>query len=159
VATRKQAEKAAPGGVAGAGRGKPVPLIVPASEFERVVRSQHNYSKDLAEKIIQGGALDEMDRLYIAAVLRNHAAKVLLAKQPRKPGQAPKIDAGSVALLFASLTQIGHMTKLAAYERLAEQNDVSVQAIKNAVKEHGEAVARVMRVMGVGAGKRSIKSE
>jgi precorrin-6x reductase len=127
---------------------KSVPLTVPPEVFEEVIRSQSAYSKELAEKVATGANLTKLDREYIAAVLRRHAAKVLIAKQPRKPGQPPKIDAGSVALLFAALTESGRMRPNAAYEKLAGQHAVSVQTIKNAVKKHGEASIRVMRALG-----------
>ena len=96
-----------------------------------------------AADLIEAGSLEGVDRHWIAAVLR-HAADGIKTEQPRGRGAKPKFDPGGAALLFAKMTHVDGMSANAAYETLAAEAEVSVEAMKKALAKQGDDFTRLL---------------
>lgn len=120
------------------------------AEFARTVAEQRKWLRKLASMIEADEPLDRVERAVVVAVLRAHADGI--ASEPRrKRGQAPRIDASNVALEFEALIRNPNLriSKNAAQERLAERHDVSVEAIRKALKKKGADAAAFFDSFGV----------
>lgn len=114
-------------------------------DYARVAQEQREWARRMADKIERGEPLDRgLDRKVAAAILRGFADN-LPDTAPRKAGQAPKIDAGEVALQYAALRGRG-AKKGQAIAELAERWGVSDEAIRKSLKKNGD---EAMRLLGV----------
>jgi hypothetical protein len=120
-----------------------IPFLVPDAEYARVAEAQRNHITALAGKIQNGEALNVGERVLAAEIVRAWA-KQIPSKQPRKRGQAPKIDAGPVAILYAQMVNRDGKKKTHAIAELAESYDCSEQTIKNALNKYGAAAMRMI---------------
>lgn len=114
---------------------------VSPEEYAKVAQDQREWARNLADKIERGEPLDTgLDRKVAAAILRGWADN-LPDTAPRKPGQAPKVDAGEVAMQVAVLRVQG-IAKGRAIAQVAEDWGVSDEAIRKALKKHGDEAMR-----------------
>ena len=80
---------------------------------------------------------------FVALVLRQ-AADRLSDKQPRKRGQAPQVDHGSIAMSYAFMVGREGIGKTKAIDALAEQFEVSVTTVKTALRKYGAEAVRII---------------
>lgn len=110
---------------------------VSPSEHARVAQDQREWARTIAGKIERGEPLTRgLDRKAAAAILRGWADNLPDAP-PRRVGRLPKIDAGEVALQFAAMRAQG-VQKGEAVAQLAERWEVTDEAIRKALKKHGD---------------------
>ncbi len=116
-------------------------------EYERIARSQKAYFEELADKLITDAPLEELlntfDRVWAAGAIRAYASQIPLA-EPRLRGQRPKVDPGAVALQYALKTIKQGTPKSVAIAELAEEWDVSDEAIRKALKKHGNTAVTML---------------
>ena len=123
-----------------------IPFQTSPEEYAEVARSQRKYAREVADKIEHGGELDSMAGGFTAAILRAWADNLSdVQKRPR--GQAPRFDAGNVALEFAALVKGKGVAKDSALGIIAGRYGVSVEAIRKSLRKHGDAAMALLTFM------------
>lgn len=118
---------------------------VAADRFSEGAHASQRYFAELADRIERGDpSLTRMDGIFAAQAIRAYASQITL-EMPRNRGADPKMDPGALAMEFALLHLKGGMTKNGAHETLAERHDVSITAVKKALKKYGDSAIDVVR--------------
>lgn len=118
-----------------------IELYISPDEYARAAQSQRELAREMADKIERGEPLEHrMHRMIAAGILRLWADN-LSDTAPRKPGQAPRVHAGEVAMQVAVLRVQG-IAKTRAIAQVAEDLGVSDEAIRKALKKHGDEAMR-----------------
>jgi hypothetical protein len=105
-------------------------------------REQKAYFKALADRVERGEPLDDMEAGRVATILRLHADQIP-AEQPRKRGDAPRVDYGSIAQFYARMI-VHHGIKPAdAVNDLSIEFNVSTVTIRKAVRQYGDEAIRM----------------
>lgn len=121
-----------------------IKLLTPPEEYARIAQEQRAWIRGMADRIERGESLEhQLDNEVAAGILRARANQIS-DKEPRGRGQAPRIDAGNVAIHYACLVNGGGMGKTEAIAKLADGNGVSIEAIKKAIKKYGDAAMRMI---------------
>ena len=121
------------------------PHHVAVDRFSESAHASQRYFAELADRIERGDpSLTRMDGIFAAQAIRAYASQITL-EMPRNRGADPKMDPGALAMEFALLHLKDGMTKNGAHEALAERHDVSITAVKKALKKYGDSAIDVVR--------------
>lgn len=137
---------ASPDGKPEASTGKAPGFHFRVSEAEHadVAAAQRDYSNDMAAKIEAGADLTATDRLWIAAILRDHARRI--PSKPKKPRGRPQVhSAGDIALLYAAYRMNPEWTEEEAIARVALAHNAPEDTVRSIVRNHREAIANMRR--------------
>ena len=110
--------------------------------YANLIQATRAYALEMSKRILAGDQLEALDRKNVAEMLRAYA-DAMSESRPRRRGQGPKIDPGSVAMCFAMLRTHEKMSANEAHELLAERFEVSVTAIKKALTKYGPEAIRL----------------
>lgn len=118
-----------------------IEFLVPDEEHARVAQHQREYINSLADRLQKNEALSELDREWAAGILRSFA-KQIPDRQRRKSGQAPRIDAGNLAIQYACMVHGQGMKPSAAKAKLSEEHCVTIETVRKAIKKYGDTALR-----------------
>lgn len=113
-------------------------------QFSKVTESQRTYCLELVDKLENDTELTELDRMFIAAVMRSHAQSI--PDKARKPkGRPQKYPAGEVALLYAMYRMNPEWTEEQALARVAREFGAPEDTVRSIVRNHREAIISFRR--------------
>lgn len=117
--------------------GEGIPLLVDPEFLASQLAVSRRYFEALADRIEHGDpTLTKIDGISAAMAIRAYATQI--PDVPRRgKGRLPEIDPGRLAIRFAKLHYLDGLSKTAAYGLLEEEFQVSITAIKKALKKHG----------------------
>lgn len=118
---------------------------VSEAEHAAIAAAQRAYSNDMAAKIDAGTDLTAMDRLWISAILRDHAQRI--PSKPKKPKGRPQVhSAGDIAMLYAAYRMNPAWTEEEAIARVALAHNAPEDTVRSIVRNHREAIANMRRL-------------
>lgn len=121
---------------------------VPPEEYARRVKSQRNVCHNVAGKLFRGETLNKQEIELTALILIQWAADLKDTK-PRNVGKAPVIEPGVAACDYAVLVLCKGVSKAKAIAALAEHWNVTVEAMRKALKKHKDEAFQMIEESGL----------
>lgn len=117
-------------------------------EYARIANGQIGFFQELATKIETvedlNSELSMWDRIHAAGAIRAYASQIP-TQQPRGRGKAPEIDPGALAIRFALLTEVKGIPEPEARGILADEFDVSVNAVNKSLRKYRTRAVNMLR--------------
>ena len=112
-------------------------------EHSRIAKSQKDYLRSIADSLESGAPLDDHQLSWAVFFLRRAADKLISEIRPKPRGKPIKLPEHS-AMEYA-IWVVGGMSENKAMEKIAEQYQVSIEAVK---KKYGKAGTPEQRAKG-----------
>lgn len=123
-----------------------IPFHISDEKYAQIMRRQREQIEEIAAKLEGGESLNE-DETGIAVWAMRTGAASLPDKPPKRAGNPGKLPDGEVALTFAAKVIRQGKSKSQAREELAELYDVSVEAIRQCLKKHGDDAMGIVNML------------
>lgn len=120
-----------------------IEFLTSFEDLKRTAEGQAEFALEVAEKLQEGSQINAFEAGFAAAILRFWAEE--MPKNLKRPrGQKPVIDPGEVALRYALFVNGKGMGKMEAIGILADENGVSDEAIRKALKKYKEVALQMI---------------
>ena len=115
-----------------------IQFLIGEATYSKIARRQKRYILKFADALERGAPLKRFRHTeFVAFILRQAAERFFTEEMPRRPGAAPMIDHGVLAIKFAMLVAHKGMEETEAKNELADRYNISVPAVREALKKYG----------------------